>query len=268
VQPRDDLAVPPRLRPVLGLLHDACGDDGRIRAAWIGGSLASGLADDWSDIDLHLAVRDPEEFEPTAWLGGLTPLVLADPIPGVPGGFLFLTPDWVHVDLVVHGTTDLDQGGRPARVLLDRDHLLREVPATGVGRGEPYYPADQVRQFLYFMGNAVTVLHRGELLALSQGTAVMRDQLLVPLLLAENGIRKQDGAKRLNRYLTSEQLEFLAGLPPISLDASELRAAQRAIAAGYLRRARRLASRCHALWPQELEQAALRLWRRELDLQL
>jgi hypothetical protein len=253
---------------MLAVLLDACGDDSRVRAAWLGGSLASGLADDWSDVDLHLAVQDPDGFEAVAWFHDLTPLVLADRIPGVSGGFIFLTPEWVHIDVIVHGVRDFVQSELPARVLLDRDRLLRNVPGTAVSRGKPYFPAEQVRLFLYFMGNAVTVLHRGELLALSQGTAVMRDQLLVPLMLAENGMHKQDGAKRLNRYLTAEQREFLAALPPISLNETELRAIQRDLAAGYLFRARRLAVSCNASWPSDLEHAALQLWRRELDIEL
>lgn len=253
---------------MLNRLAEACNHDADVRAAWLGGSLARGIADDWSDIDLHLAVTTPDGFDAVAWVGALTPFVLADQIPAVPGGFVFLTPDWVHIDVIVHATDGLDQGTLPARVLLDRDGVVRDVSGGEITAGEPYLPAEQVRLFLYFMGNAVTVLHRGELMALSQGTAAMRDQLLVPLMLAENGIRKDDGAKRLNRYLTGEQLACLAALPPVGLQEPGLREAQRALAADYLPRARRLAARCNAEWPAELERAAVELWRRELGIAL
>ncbi len=158
--PSLELAVPPRLRPMLDRLWEACEREADVRAAWLGGSLARGIADDWSDIDLHLAVSDPEEFDPIAWLGTLTPLVLADGIPGVPGGFVFLTSDWIHVDIIVHPAAELDQGELPARVVLDRDGLVRDVGGDEITAGEPYYPADQACLFLYFMGNAVTVLVR------------------------------------------------------------------------------------------------------------
>lgn len=260
--------VPPRLRPVLSDLVQACLAQEHVRAAWLGGSLARGIGDDWSDIDLHLAVTDPDDFDTIAWVSAIMPLVMAEQIPGVPGGFIFVTPDWVHVDVILHAVDSFDQSELPARVLLDRDGVVADVRGGAITQGEPYFPAEQVRLFLYFMGNAVTVLHRGELLALSHGTAAMRDQLLVPLMLAENGIRKDDGAKRLNRYLTEEQLTALAALPPVGLDEAGLREGQRALAADYLPRARRLATRCDAVWPADLERAATELWRVELGIAL
>lgn len=249
-------------------LVEACNEHADVRAAWLGGSLARGIGDDWSDIDLHLAVTEPDGFDAVAWLSALVPIVMAEHIPGVPGGFIFVTPDWVHVDVIVHAVEGLDQGELPARVLLDRDGVVRDVRGGPTTPGEPYFPAEQVRLFLYFMGNAVTVLHRAELAALSHGTAAMRDQLLVPLMLAENGIRKDDGAKRLNRYLTDEQLAVLAALPPVGLDEAGLREGQRALATDYLPRARRLATRCDAVWPVDLERAAVELWHRELGIAL
>jgi hypothetical protein len=43
---------------LLGQLEDALRRDERIVAAWIGGSLGRGEADDLSDMDIHLAVVD------------------------------------------------------------------------------------------------------------------------------------------------------------------------------------------------------------------
>lgn len=256
---------PSRLTPMVDALTTGCEQDERVRASWLGGSLARGNGDDWSDIDLHLAVADPADFDVPSWLGGLTPLVLADPIPGVPSGYLCVTPEWVHIDVIVHAATGLTQDERqPCRVLLDRDGLLHTVAAQDEVR-EPYYPAGQVRIFVYFMGNAVTVLHRGELIVLSQGCTVMRDSLIA-LMLAENGITKTDGAKRLNRYLTDEQRVALGALTPIGVDEPGLRASQAGIAGEYLSRARRLAQRCGAPWPEELVRAAVALWERELRL--
>lgn len=258
--------LPSRLTPMVDALTTGCERDERVRAGWLAGSLARGDGDDWSDIDLHLAVADPADFDVPSWLGTLTPLVLGDPIPGVPGGYLCVTPDWVHIDVIVHAASGFTQDERqPCRVILDRDRLLHTVAAQDEEVREPYYPAEQVRIFVYFIGNAVTVLHRGELIVLSQGCAVMRDSLIA-LMLAENGVTKSDGAKRLNRYLTNEQRAAPGALTPIGVDELGLRASQAGIAGEYLTRARRLAQRCSAPWPEELVSAAISLWERELQL--
>jgi hypothetical protein len=263
--------IPARLRDSAAALMAACEADPSIVAAWVGGSLARDTADGWSDIDLHLLVSDGVEFGTRIadWFGRAMPAVLADEIPGVAGGFLFVTPDWIHVDVIVHDTEDFAQDGFPARVLLDPLGLVREIPASAEQMvGAPYLPHDQVRLYLYFLGVTVTVVRRREWVALAQGAAGFRDSLLIPLMLAENGVRKTDGAKRLNRYLTDEQIAALQAIPPIGSDPEQLLAAHTAIAREYLARGRRLAAALEQPWPSALEQASLALWRRELAIDL
>lgn len=267
----DEQWIPARLRESLAALVGACQDDPAVLAAWVGGSLARDTADDWSDIDLHLLVADAEEFGSgmADWFAATMPAALADAIPGVPGGFLFVTPDWIHVDVIVHGRSGFSQAEFPARVLLDRDGLVRDIPASAEEMvGPPYLPDQPIRQYLYFMGVTVTVIRRGEWLALAQGAAGFRDSLLIPLMLAEHGVRKADGAKRLNRYLTAEQIAALQAIPPIGSDPQQLIEAHTAIAREYLTRARRLATLLDEPWPTALEQASLDLWRRELGIEL
>lgn len=262
-----DIEVPSRLRDAFAALTIACARDPRIRAAWVGGSLARGTADDWSDIDLHLLVDDSAAFCDGIedWITAILPKALLDPIPGVPGGYLYITPDWVHVDLIVHATQGFVQGELPVRVVHDPDQLVREVAARpDEMQGEPYLPIAQVKLYLYFMGVAVTVIKRAEWVACRQGVTGFRDNLLIPLMLAENGIRKSDGAKRLNRYLTAEQIAALDAVTPTGSDPEDLVAAHIALAADYLARARRLAQHSEEPWPSALEQATLDLWEREL----
>src|SRR3954468_11061011 len=238
-----------RLRDPLAGLIAACKPESAILAAWVGGSLARDTADDWSDIDLHLLVEDPETFQSaiTDWFAQTMPAVHADAIPGVAGGFIFVTPNWLHVDVIVHGSHDFSQDPYPARVLLDPQGLVRDI-STSVEEmvGEPYLPDRQAQLFIYFMGVTVTVVHRGEWLALAQGAAGFRDSLLIPLMLAENGVRKADGAKRLNRYLTAEQITALRAIPPVGSDPDQLIQAHVAVAREYLTRARRLAAQLEA----------------------
>lgn len=265
----DDRWIPQRLRTPLAALVSACEHDPSILAAWVEGSLARDTADDWSDIDLHLLVADAEAFGEGIrdWFGRTLPTVLADEIPGVPGGYLFVTPDWIHVDVIVHGSSTFTQAEFPARVLLDRQGLVREIPATAEQMvGQPYFPREQVRLYLYFMGVTVTVIHRREWVALAQGAAGFRDSLLIPLMLAENGVRKTDGAKRPNRYLTDEQVAALGSIPAVGSDPEQLVEAHAVIAREYLWRARRLASVLGEDWPTDLERASVDLWRRELGI--
>ena len=260
--------VPVRLRATLLHIIGACRSDLRFRAVWLQGSLARGLGDDWSDIDLHVAVEDVQDFDAVEWLASLLPLVLADAIPGLPGAFICLTPEWVHIDLNVHALTDELPGRLPRRVLLDRTASVSDVPEAGRPAGRAFFPGQQAQIFLHFMGKAVAAVHRADWIALSDTTVAMRDSLLIPLMLAENGIRADPGEKRIARHLNEEQKDSLQRLPAIGLTERDLREAQQALAVEYLTRARRLADVCGAVWPAELEQAAKQLWLRELGIHL
>ncbi|HEX3929436.1 MAG TPA: nucleotidyltransferase domain-containing protein [Nocardioides sp.] len=261
--------IPGRLEEAVSLLVAACERDPEVLAAWVGGSLARDTADDWSDVDLHLLVSDAQAFgaDVAAWFARVMPTAMAHPIPGVTHGFVFVTPEWIHVDVVWHDRADFAQDAYPARVLLDRRGLVRDVASSADEMaGEPYLPDGQVELFLYFMGVTVTVVRRQEWLALAQGAAAFRDTLLIPLMLAENGVRKTDGAKRLNRYLTAEQIAAIRAIPAIGSDPEQLVRAHTAIAREYLTRARRLTAALGEQWPVALEEASLDLWRRELDI--
>jgi predicted nucleotidyltransferase len=260
--------VPERLRPALLQVLTACSNDCRVRAAWLEGSFARGEADAWSDIDLHLIVEEPETFGAVEWLAALMPLLLADSIPGLPGAFICLTPDWVHIDLNLHSLEEELRQETTRRVLVDKDALIPSTSSPEFSSRRPFFPAQQAQIFLYLMGNAVTALQRGDLIALSQTTVMMRDGLLIPLMLAENGIPNETGAKRVARHLTTEQQDCLERLPAIGLTEIGLREAQRTLALEYLTRARRLAEACTAVWPAELERAAKQLWLHELGIDL
>ena len=256
--------IPGRLRPTLDALVSACRDDKRVRSAWLEGSIAQGVADDWSDIDLHLLVEESEAFDAQGWLSAIVPLVLADAIPGVPGALICLTPDWIHIDLVLHSTTE-NLPDCQREVLLDRaEERVANTVGTLPGPADPYFPEQQVRIFLYFMGTAIAAHHRDDLIALLHVTTMMRDRLLIQLMLAENGVEAAAGAKRTTRRLNAEQMDCLRSLPSTAVSEASLLQALKVIAAEYLGRAHRLARNCHAVWPNELELATKRLWAREL----
>lgn len=258
--------VPRRLRPTLQMLLKKCLDDERIRSVWLEGSLARGSADDWSDIDLHLAVGEPENFAAIDWLDAQVHLVLADAIPGLPGSFICLTSAWIQIDVNVHSSESHLPSGDSRRVLFVRDAPVPDIPCATSPREQAFFPAQDVQIFLYFLGKTIASVHRGDLIALSQATAMMRDRLLVNLLLAENGIQSGTINKRIGDQLSDEQMQCLQGVPPFGLGELSLRDAQQNLAAAYLGRARKLAEKCGAAWPVELEEATKDLWHRELQM--
>ncbi|MBT8162558.1 MULTISPECIES: aminoglycoside 6-adenylyltransferase [Arthrobacter] len=256
--------VPRRLKPTVEMLFKNCFNDQRIRSAWLEGSLAQGSADDWSDIDLHLVVRETENFAAIDWLESQVHLVLADAIPGLPSSFICLTSSWIHIDVNVHSSETQLTSGESRRVLLARDALIQDIISAPSPRGQAFFPAQDVQIFLYFLGKTIASVHRGDLIALSQTTAMMRDRLLVNLLLAENGIQSGTLNKRIGQHLSDEQVHCLQEIPVFGFSELSIRDAQQKLAAVYLARARKLAEECGAAWPIELEQATKNLWHREL----
>jgi hypothetical protein len=107
----------------------------------------------------------------------------------------------------------------------------------------------------YLLGNLAVVLGRGEVLLAMNGAVMRRDIGLVPVMLAENGVRKHDGRKRLNRYLTASQLAFLESLPPLSASRDSVIRFDQLVAADLSARGRAMAERTGARWPADLERA-------------
>lgn len=228
--------------------------DERIQAAWLAGSFAAGTADEYSDVDLHCLVDSPLNWRELA--ERIVPdAVLYDAIPGVDGGVV-ITPEWLHLDVVLRQRQGFVAPPR-FRTLLDRVGALGEPPTPEEDR-EPYFPLDKVNLYFYFLGNLKVVLGRGELLLLMNGSVLRRDVGLIPLMLAENGVRKSDGAKRLNRYLTQEQLDFLYALPPLETTVESCVHFDRLVATEVIRRGRALAAKTNSVWPDALEAATLR----------
>ncbi len=247
--------------------------DPRIRAAWLAGSFANGTADDHADIDLHLLVGDADfgTFR-TGWADlarAIGPMVLVRQISGIAGGYA-ITPDWLHLDIVCYPESSFDPAGlRGCLPLFDRTGKLPTLPTLGPSMyGEPYFPAEEIDFYYYLLGNLAVVLGRGELTLASNGSIMRRDLGLVPLMLAENGVRKTDGNKRLNPYLTDAQRAVLESLPPVAADHASVIAFDRLVAAEVSRRGRALAARTGAEWPAELERATLDYLRRELELEV
>lgn len=236
--------------------------DQRVLAAWLVGSFATAEADAYSDVDLHCLITDESaDWFRQHWQETATeivgPLVLASPISGVIGGYT-LTPQWLHLDLIMHPRSELDpQSIAGLRPLFDRSgDLLPAEPVPLVRRGEPFFPDGPIKLFLYYLGNLPVGIGRGELVHIHGGIFTWRE-ILIQVMLAENGIRTRGGNKRLNPLLTAEQRHVLESLPIAEMSFDEILIALRAIAREFIRRGKRLAERTGTSWPHELEEAAL-----------
>ena len=239
-------------------------DDERILGVYLIGSYGAGEADRFSDVDVHLVVTDESLgwFEEN-WADGLRtiagPTVLADRIPGLIGG-LAITPDWLHVDLVIHPRASFDRCQYDGvRVLFDRDGTLfpdGDQPRTEGRPGTPYWPQQAVNLFFYFLGNLVTVLGRDERIVANQGVGAVRDQLIA-LMLAERGVRRTGGIKRLNAYLSAEQRAALEAIPAAGTDPADIIAANQYICREFIRRGTALAKTTGEPWPQDFVDATL-----------
>ena len=238
-------------------------EDPDVLALWLSGSLASGRGDPYSDVDLHCCV--PDESVPTlegdGWkdlLHRITPTVMATTFPhGSVGGYA-LTPDWTHLDLVVHGSGSLPlDGSYPVRPLFDRTGQVRAHEGPPITPGPPYFPAETVDLYFYLFGNMATVVARNEPLLLNNGVVAERDVCLTSLLYAERGIRKTGGAKRVRPFLSDEQYRLLQQLPAIDGTLDACIDACLAVARIFIPRGRALAARVGARWPADLERATV-----------
>jgi predicted nucleotidyltransferase len=239
-------------------------EDERILAVYLIGSYGTGEADRFSDVDVHLVVTD----ESLTWfeeqwadvLRRLTgPTVFTERLPGIAGG-LGITPDWVHVDLIAHPLTAFDRFQHDGvRVLFDRDGTLfpdGDQPRVEGRPGTPYWPEGVVTMFFYFLGNLVTVLGRDERIVANQGVGVVRDQL-IRLMLAERGVRRTGGAKRLNALLSAEQRATLEAIPAVGSEPADIIAANQYISREVIRRGKALAHHTKTPWPTPLVEATL-----------
>jgi predicted nucleotidyltransferase len=262
-----------RQQEVIARAGELLPEDERILGVYLIGSYGTGQADRFSDVDVHLVVTDDSiDWFEQHWddvLRKLTgPTVHTDRVPGLIGG-LGITSDWLHVDFVAHPLAAFDRFQYDGvRVLFDRDGTLfpdGDIAPKGGRPGEPYWPEGNVKLFFYFLGNLVTVLGRDERIVGNQGVGAVRDQL-VALMLAERGVRRTGGVKRLNALLSDEQRAALEAVPAAGTDPSDIIAANQYICRQFITRGTALAKLTDNPWPTKFVDATLLHLRNHFDL--
>lgn len=256
--------------------------DPRILAGYLVGGFAVGQGDAFSDVDLQFIVAE-DAFDDFAqsWrdvLDDIAPPVHVQPFFGGAGGSV-ITPDWLHYDVLFHKQGTVDPHTVEGMVpLFDKARLLPSQPVPRPDRrSEPFFPTAAVEQFLYMLGNMVSVVGRNEPIPLSNGVLLVRDMCLVKLFLAEQGwetTREHSFGnpfpftKRLRGYLTDEQNAMLESLPPLEATIDSGIQGYIALAQVFLPRAKALAERVGAEWPAAYEAASCGFFERMLGADL
>jgi hypothetical protein len=252
--------------------------DDRVLGAWLDGSLGQGAGDEWSDVDLHCYVADDDlpSFD-AGWRDVVAAILGAPPVWthhlgasafGQVGGAA-VADDLRHVDLMVFGRTRLDGKEWAGTVpLFDRGGALPSAPMPPAPPGEPTFPRHVVEQYLYSLSQQPVVVGRRELVRMYGSIGMFIDVFLLPLLFAERGVDPKGGIKRLNAFLDDEQRTLLESMPPVRMDVDAITEVQLWIARTGLPRARRLAERVGADYPDELERAVAAHLERELGITL
>jgi hypothetical protein len=241
-----------------------------------------GQGDAYSDVDFQFLASDDATGDlAESWtelLERIAPPAHVSPFPGAIGGSV-ITPDWLHYDIAIHPVSAVDVATVEGMVpLFDKAGLLPDGPLPRPDRRrEPFYPEFAVHQFLYMLGNMVSVVGRNEPIPLTNGVMLVRDMCLVRLFLAENGWETTREhafgnpfpfTKRLRSYLDDEQNALLASLPPLTATIDAGIAGYVALARIFLPRARALAARTRATWPEAYERASVGYFERMLGVSL
>ena len=261
---------------------EVLGADPRILAGYLVGGFAVGQGDAYSDVDFQFLASDDATGDlAESWtelLERIAPPAHVSPFPGAIGGSV-ITPDWLHYDIVIHPVSAVDVATVEGMVpLFDKAGLLPDGPVPRPDRRrEPFYPEFAVHHFLYMLGNMVSVVGRNEPIPLTNGVMLVRDMCLVRLFLAENGWETTREhafgnpfpfTKRLRTYLDDEQNALLASLPPLTATIDAGIDGYVALARIFLPRARALAARTGATWPEAYERASVGYFERMLGVSL
>ncbi len=249
--------LPDGYAPLLRRVLEVSAADDRIRAVWLGGSLARGDADQSSDLDVMIAVAD-EAFDAFVtdwkqWLANITSTVIARPLPFAPGSFYSVTPTMERLDVVTERVSALANTFHRTRLaVLDKDDCatmvpppwpsLRPAPATLAGIIEEFY-----RDYAMFP----VVVDRQDWLLGIEAVGVVRG-LLYKLYVEANAPQPMMGVKRWSDKLTAKQRAVLESLPSARANPDDVRRVHEEVSLTFVREARAIASTFEVVWPDDL----------------
>ena len=268
--PADGALTPldPGYRELLEALVAVAKPDDRIRAVWLGGSIARGVADAGSDLDVILAVRDDARagFEAgwREWLDSVAPILLAEQVPGVHGIVAATTVDCLRLDLVIESVGELPQTPYRTRLaVFDRDGLSDRIPDA---EPEPGPDRDRILALVgeFYRQQAIfpaAVVAREDWLL---GVVAVHEmqRLLFQVFVACNAPLPPMGVKQWSSRLTAEQRQVLSELRQPTPTSTDVIAAMLDVRRAFREYGRRLTASVGVDWPDDVDAAVTAYWRR------
>ena len=245
-------------REIINTITNSLRDAPAISALFRSGSYGNGLADEYSDIDFILLANDGATDEVAAlwrkavsqtgeivlWWDRTTRPILINAI----------TDDWTRTDVVILKPDQMGlQTQNSLKPLFDHDRIFESLPKISENMGpNPARLKYQFEEFIRILGLLHLAAGRKEYINGVLGVFHLRN-LLVDLLIEETGAPNRGGVLHLNRLITDEQKELLTSLPPAIPNREAMISAHLAYAKAYLPRARKLALKWGAEWPERFE---------------
>lgn len=207
--------IPEHLRPRASSVVAAAERDPRVLGVVVGGSVASGTADAYSDLDLVLACSDAGQAgvlaDAPAFAAALGPLLTCFTGEHVGERRLLIAlygPPLEHVDLKFVAVRDLGDRVEDGLLLWQRDDTVSRALAETAPRWprtDPQWIEDRFWAWVHYVASKV---ERGELLEAVDALTAIRGMALAPLVLAGR-TDKPSGVRRIES-LAPEQAEPLA----------------------------------------------------------
>jgi len=238
-----------------------CSADDRVRGLWLSGSLARGVADAGSDLDLLVAVSDDAYDTFTAdwrsWLESITPTLLAKQVPAGILIFTALTPRLCRLDGVFERVSQLPESPFRTRVtVFDRDGLDAGIPARVDGPGpDPDRIAMIISEFWRVQAIFPFMIDKRKDVLAAQSGVELSARLLYDLFVECNQPLPPMGVKQFSSRLTDDQRQVLESIPAYGADRASLITADRWICGAMARHGRAAAERAGADYPTALATA-------------
>lgn len=247
-------------RQIIDTITSSLQDAPAIRALFLSGSYANGLADEYSDIDFVLIAKDGASDEiASIWRKAVSQtgeIVLWWDRTTRPMLINAITDDWTRTDVLILRPDQMGlQSQNSLTPLFDHDAMFGGLPKTSEKNvPDPARLRYQFEEFIRILGLMHLAAGRKEYINGVLGVFHLRN-LLVELLVEETGAPNRGGVLHLNRLITGEQKELLTSLPPAIPNRQAMISAHLAYAKAYLPRARKLAQQWGAQWPERFEAA-------------